>query len=128
MDSTAKSASDALYNTARWLLDNGRVRDAADVFRALATCAPREERAWLGLGVCHEQMDQGEVALQMYAVGQAASAPAPRCAFAMALLMRQMGDENEFQELIQSAAIAAELRGDSHIIDLIEAEMKACQP
>ena len=125
MDPTAKNATDALYNTARWLLDSGRPRDAADVFRAMATCAPREERAWLGLGVCHEQMDQGEVALQMYAVGQMASAPAPRCALAMALLLRQLGQRDEFAEVIESAAAAAELAGDDELSELIAKERSA---
>ena len=56
----------ALYRTGYHLLQSGNPKRAASLFRSMVTSAPEDERGWLALGVCHEQVDQTDVALEIY--------------------------------------------------------------
>ena len=58
-------ALEGIYATAHWLLGRERFKDAADVFRAMVTAAPEDERGWVGLGMCHEGADQLRVAKEI---------------------------------------------------------------
>lgn len=43
------------YASAYQALEDGDDRVAQRFFLLMALCAPRDERAWVGLGVCHER-------------------------------------------------------------------------
>lgn len=74
-----RALSDAIYARAFALFEEERYRDAAVVFRAMMQAFPTDERAWLGLGQCHEQLGQEVIALELYSAGTIAADPALRC-------------------------------------------------
>ena len=103
MDATqTQSAIEALYTTAHWLHSQERARDAACVFRAMVCVAPTDERGWLGLGACHEAIEQPEVALEMYATG-AAVARAARCEIARCRIFRSIDQRRDALDALDSA-------------------------
>ncbi len=117
-----RRAAEALYTTAHWLLRRGRVREAAAVSRALVRVAAADERGWLALGACHEQIDQPDLALEMYGVGRALASPAPRCETARARLLRALGRDDESAHAYDLAAHAAARAGDDDLARLIDDE------
>ena len=97
-----KHAIEALYATAHWLFSRERPHDASDVFRAMAFFAPADERAWLGLGTCHERMRQPSLALEIYGVGSAL-ARSVRCEIARARALREAGRDDAADEALERA-------------------------
>jgi len=104
-----KQAIEALYATAHWLLSRERPHDASDVFRAMGFFAPGDERAWLGLGTCHERMGQRSIALEIYGVGSAL-ARSVRCEIARARALREEGRTEAAEEALDRAAALADER------------------
>lgn len=103
-------AIEALYATGHWLLGQGRYRDAADVFRAMARVTPEDERAWLGLGQAHEGAQHRLVAQEMYVTG-VTLAHGGRCAVALARVLREMGNDDGAADAL---AYAGERASDDH--------------
>jgi tetratricopeptide (TPR) repeat protein len=103
-------AIDGLYGTGYWLLEEGRHKDALAAFQLMLLVAPRDERAWLGLGVCHEARGDRMTALQIYEMAVRAARPAPRCALARARLFRIENDpvaaHAAYEDAIAHAAVA----------------------
>ncbi len=116
-----KEAIEALYATAHWLFSRERPHDASDVFRAMALFAPGDERAWLGLGTCHEHMRQPAIALEIYGVGSAL-ARSVRCEVARARALREAGREEAADEALERAATLAEERDDDDDRELVRRE------
>jgi Flp pilus assembly protein TadD len=119
-----RETADSLYLVGLWLLQRQRYRDAAAVARALVRHAPYDERSWLILGACHEQSEQTELALEMYGVGRALAAPAPRCELARARLLRAHGMHGEASDAYSLAAGAAAQVADDDLAHLIECERR----
>lgn len=115
-------AVDSLYVVSLWLMQQQRLRDAAAVAGALVRFAPHDERSWLVLGACHERRDDKELALEMYGVGRALAAPAPRCDLARARLLRGGGMRREACDAYAAAEAAARRMGDEALTRLIEQE------
>jgi hypothetical protein len=116
--SSTNSAVEAMYGTAMWLLDAGRHRDAMHVFRALMLAAPTDERGWLGLGECHERLDEGTRALALYDLGATITVGA-RCHVARARIFRGMGDDASAAEALEAAVNASERLCDPALDELI---------
>lgn len=119
-----RGAADSLYLVGLWLLQRQRYRDAAAVARTLVRHAPYDERCWLLLGACHERSEQTELALEMYGVGRAVAAPAPRCELARARLLRANGMHGEASDAYALAASAAAQVADDDLAEFIECERK----
>lgn len=115
-----KSGTEALYAVGHYLLERGKYRDAAAILRTMVQVAPGDERGWLALGVCHEQVDQPEVAIEMYGTGSALCAPSARCDLARARLLRECGEDDLSAEAYEAAAQAA--ADDDELLDVIERE------
>ena len=118
-------AIESLYATGYWLHSLGRHRDAATVFRAMATACPRDERAWLALGACHESSGHVDIALEMYGFGRAVARPSPRCEIARSRALRIMGRDDEADAAIERAMELAEELGDEELRALACAERGA---
>jgi hypothetical protein len=116
-----KQAIEALYATAHWLFARERPYDASDVFRAMAFFAPGDERAWLGLGTCHEQMRQPSLALQIYGVGSA-MARSVRCEIARSRALRAGGQDDAADQALERAAALADERDDDEERALVRHE------
>ncbi len=106
------AAIEALYATGHWLLERERFSDAAAVFQAMALTSPEDERAWLGLGTCHEGKNQLGIASELYRIGCEIGAPAIRCSIARGRVLRTLGLDDLADELFASAHAAATEAGD----------------
>ncbi len=98
-------ARDALYAFAHTMLEADRLEQAVQAFRVLVRFAPTDERAWLGLGACHERLEQEDVAEELYGAGSiVACPPSARCLLALARLARRRGDTQTALEHIEAAS------------------------
>lgn len=118
---TIDEAMEALYSTGHWLLGQERFRDAAEVFRAMATAKPEDERAWLGLGQAHEGAKHTVIANEMYVTG-VTLAKSGRCAVALARLLRDHGKDGEASESIDYAESIARDNEDEALAALVAYE------
>lgn len=118
------AAIEALYATARWLLDEGRPTDAIHVFRAMLVAAPIDERAWLGLGACHEALGQASIALDLYAYGTA-TCGGVRCHVARARVLRALGRDDEADAAVDAADFALSSSSDEAEHALVAFERRA---
>lgn len=118
------AAIEALYATAKWLLDQGRVADAIHVFRAMLVAVPVDERAWLGLGACHEALGQPAIAVRLYAYG-AATCRGVRCHVATVRVLRHLGREGEAKLALDAAEDALTSNHDESEHALVEYERRA---
>ena len=78
MDAEVKAMTDALYAVGHGMLEQERLRDAADVFRAMVVLFPGDERAWLGLGTTHERLGEEQLAIELFSLGVVALPAAVR--------------------------------------------------
>lgn len=117
------TAIEALYATGHWLLGQGRFRDAADVFRAMARGEPEDERGWLGLGQAHEGAGHALVAQEMYATG-IALAHGGRCAIALARVLREAGHDERAAGALAYAESRAKDDDDETLAALVIHEQR----
>lgn len=122
MSSLSSGAVEALYATAHWLLASSRYADAARVFRVMAHHWPEDERAWLGLGTCHERIGQNGIAAEMYRTGTTVSACPVRCSLALARALRALGRDDEASDAFVHAGELAADYGDEMLVALVAAE------
>jgi hypothetical protein len=120
-DPQVAQAIEALYATGHWLLGQDRFKDAADVFRAMATAQSDDERGWLGLGQAHEQAGQRIIAREMYLTG-VTLARGGRCAVALARLLREIGHDADAAEVIDFADSVAKDSDDEALAALVAYE------
>jgi tetratricopeptide (TPR) repeat protein len=97
-----KTALDALHAAGAWLLEQGRPRDAMDVFRAILLSAPDDDRGWLGLGAAHEAVAEVHVAIRLYELCVHA-AQRGRCDIARARALRSLGRHHEAERALDDA-------------------------
>jgi Flp pilus assembly protein TadD len=91
--STDSRAIEAIYAIGHALLEQARATEAAKVFRVMLRLVPTDERSWLGLGACHEELDELEIAADLYGAGWTIAQPASAsCLSALSRLLRAMGD------------------------------------
>ena len=124
----AKSRSiplDALYATAYALVQAQRFADAACVFRAMLKAAPTDERAWVGLGECHERVGQPHLALEIFGAGSLAARPSVRCTLARARVLRALGQSATLEETLEEARTLAALIESDELRRLVEQAAEA---
>jgi hypothetical protein len=113
---------EALYATGHWLFTRNRPEDAACVFRAMILLAPGDERGWLGLGACHEAVDQPLLALELYGTAQVLLPRTVRCRLARARALRVIGLDDAADEAVLAAADVADGLGDDTLTAMVLAE------
>jgi len=121
-----KAAIEAIYATGHWLLARERISEAARVFRLMLRAAPRDERAWLGLGECHERIEQPRIAAELYGAGSIVGGDegmmSVRCLIARARTLSKLGAD--VAETLESATIAAADMGDEELVALVASERR----
>jgi tetratricopeptide (TPR) repeat protein len=128
MNSTAENVSrrrEALYALAHRKLGDEHYQDAAVLLRLMLHLAPADERAWLALGLCHENMGQLRLASELYAAGVLAASPAGRCALACARVLDRQDRGCEATDLYLSAIQAFEVSGEVDLLRLSRSEFEA---
>lgn len=98
---------DVLYSVGFTLLDRDRAHDAMHVFRTMLLVAPADERAWLGLGECHERVGELDKAVKLYTLAGQACAAAARSAVALGRALLQLDREDEAHEAFSLATSLA---------------------
>ena len=117
-----KRATDALYATAHLLVEQEKPAHASGVFRAMALLAPTDERAWLGLGACHEALGQSLIALEMYGTGRMLSRTPVRLEVARSRLLRRLGRDREADDALDRAETLAASETDESLAALVADE------
>jgi thioredoxin-like negative regulator of GroEL len=122
------SAVEAVYATAHWLLARERAADAAKVFRVMLQIAPRDERGWLGLGECHERIDQFRIAAELYGAGSViaggSNSVSVRCLLARARTMSKLDRTSDMESLLDMAEQTAAREGDEDLVHLVARERR----
>lgn len=123
---TRRSAVEAVYATAHWLLARDRIAEAAAALRLMVRAEPRDERGWLGLGECHERIGQPRIAAELYGAGSVAArstgSPAVRCALAQSRVLRSLDRDDEADAILEAAASAADEQDDDTLVALVGRE------
>jgi tetratricopeptide (TPR) repeat protein len=117
--------TEALYTLAYHKLSQQNHHDAACLLRLMLHLAPSDERAWLGLGLCHEREGQLEMASQLYASGVLANRASGRCALACARVLDRRGLDDECRDLYEHAVEAFEQSGDDELAHAARSELEA---
>jgi hypothetical protein len=117
-------AIEALYATAKWLLEQRRVLDAIHVFRVMLVASPADERGWLGIGACHEALRQPSIAADLYAYG-ATTCGSVRCHVARARVLRALGRDVDAEAALDAAEYALSPTDDENERALIAYERSA---
>jgi hypothetical protein len=112
-----KNLAEPLYAGAMWLLDRERPFDAVHFFRAMLLDTPADERAWLGLGACHEHLGQRDVARDVYLTGTIAASRRAKCMIALSRLFRRDGDVDTMNQLLDEASPFAFTEGVTSVLD-----------
>ncbi len=119
---------EAIYATAHWLLARERAADAAKVFRVMLRVAPRDERAWLGLGECHERIDQLRIAAELYGAGSVIAGGerslSVRCLLARARVLAKLARGDDIERILDAAENAAAAQDDEALIALVASERR----
>jgi cytochrome c-type biogenesis protein CcmH/NrfG len=110
---------DALYAAGHYMLERSRVEDAAVLFRTMLLADAADERGWLALGACHEQLEQLAMAEELYAAGAQMARTKVRCLLAAARVFSQLDDDRADEVLEQAERFA---RTDEEV-ELVEREM-----
>jgi Flp pilus assembly protein TadD len=113
---TETRAIEAIYAIGHALLEQERATEAAKVFRVMLRLVPTDERSWLGLAACHEELDELEIAGELYGAGWAiAQPPSTACLAALSRLVRLAGDaalaDDYLAESLSLASDAASAHG-----------------
>lgn len=117
-------SSEALYALAFKKLGQESFHDASALLRLMLHLAPKDERAWLGLGLCHERLGQLRVAGEIYAAGCAAAKPSGRCALACARVLDRQGQSDSADDLYEVAIEAFENANQDELARLARAELQ----
>lgn len=117
-----KRAADALYATGHLLLEQDKPAHASGVFRAMALLAPTDERAWLGMGACHEALGHLLVALEMYGTGCMLARAAVRSELARSRVLRKLGRDDEADVAVDRAEEIADREGEEVLMVLVQEE------
>jgi tetratricopeptide (TPR) repeat protein len=118
------SALESLYAAGHSFYQQQRFAEALPVFRVMLAAAPTDERGWLLLGECHEELGQEWIAREIFAAVMTAATPAPRCAIKLARLLRAEGETQSAQDALEYARDAAEEKSDNEAFAIAYRELQ----
>lgn len=114
----------ALYAIGHSLVEAQRTTEAIKVFRVMIRLGAEDERGWLGLGLCHEESGEDDVASEIYGAGAAvASPPSPRCLLALARIRRRLGDRDLARECLETCVSLIEAGGHEELESIVHQEL-----
>lgn len=119
--SAVDRTQDSLYAAGHYFLDRERFSDAAAFFRMLLVGAPGDERGWLGLGYCHESLNEKDLAMEIYGAGAQIAERKSRCLLACARLCSEDDDVERQRDIL--AAAKQEANDDEEAM-LVEYELE----
>lgn len=99
---------EACYASAHRALADEDDRNATRLFVLMALLSPRDERAWLGLGVCNERAGRLEAAAALFAVGAVLSPESPFCHLGRGRVSASLGRRAEAEAAFDTARALAD--------------------
>lgn len=112
VSASGSRAIEAIYSIGHTLLEQQRAAEAAKVFRVMLRLVPVDERGWLGLGACHEELDELDIASELYGTGwTVAQPPSARCLYALSRIVGLLGDRASADEYRAEALAVASDQG-----------------
>ncbi|MDB4941074.1 MAG: hypothetical protein JWP97_608 [Labilithrix sp.] len=93
------------------------------MFHLIAKLSPTDERGWLGIGVCHEGLDDLDAALSIYTLGQG-TARSARCIVARARVLDRLDRGDDASDVLDHA-LTCEWSDDD--VELLQAERRRLQ-
>lgn len=115
-------AIEGIYAVGYDFIERENWGDASDVFRAMLLLAPRDERAWVALGQCHERQGQEQIAVELYSMGILAIPTAVRCRIALARALEARGDSMNADSVLDAAENIASESNEDELVDLVRRE------
>lgn len=113
------AAAESCYASAYQALENDDIDNAQKLFAIFALFAPRDERAWVGLGVTMERRTDHRSAAAMYAMGCALAPDSAWCALGHARALRVLGNRAGAERALDQAESATT---NAAMLQLIENE------
>ena len=124
-DPSPPVVAEALYRVGYWLVNSDRFEDGKHVFRSMLHGAPDDERAWIGLALCHERSGEVGKADRLLGLGRQACPRSARTALAQARFLDQTSRANEADRVFEVALELAEQASDEELVASIAAERAA---
>lgn len=121
-DDEKASALEGIYAVGYDLIEQESWSVASDVFRAMVLLAPSDERGWLALGTCHENLSQRDTAIELYSLGMLATPKGVRCRLALSRALTERGDHLHAESVLDAAEAVAEASDDETLIRLVKKE------
>jgi Flp pilus assembly protein TadD len=95
IEASRRAMSEQCYASAYQALEKGDDLNAKRLFGMLAVMAPRDERPWIGLGVCSERKGDWPMAGAMYAMGTTFASGSAWASFGRGRALKRMGRRDE---------------------------------
>lgn len=115
---------EGMYAVGLSMLEGERWSDAQHVFRAMVLLFPTDERSWLGLGRAHEELEQDQLARELYSLCLLAVPGAVRARVRLARVLARIGQEEFVSELLDRAR---ELAAETDDIDPLAIDERVLQ-
>ncbi|MCU0691928.1 MAG: hypothetical protein MUF54_11040 [Polyangiaceae bacterium] len=107
------------YATAYRALEEGDAHRAMKLFGIMAVLAPRDERAWIGLGTSNEKIGNHERAAGVYHIGASMTGGSGWCEFGRGRALKRL---RLAKHAARAFAHAESLTDDPSLLDAIEQE------
>lgn len=102
------------YSSAYRALATGRNKDAFHLFTIMTLLAPKDYRAWTGLGTLFERTKQYSRASAMYGIAAALQPDCPSAWLAKARVLQILGKDQQAEKALQHANAAAHDQTPTH--------------
>lgn len=123
--SPAHAVAESMYAFGFDMTTQERWRDASDVFRAMLLVCPSDERSWLGLGRCHGELGQTDLAIELYSLCICALPRAVRTRVALATLLREIRRDDDAERVLEAAEQVAQEMDDEELVLLVDRARRA---
>lgn len=117
--------AEALYRVGFWLVGDERFEDGKHVFRSMLHAAPDDERAWVGLALCHERAGEVAKADRLFGLARQACPRSARVALAHARLLDATCRTDDADRAFEVAIELADEASDEGLAASIAAERGA---
>lgn len=123
----SKEQLDGIYTVGVRLYAREQYREAADVFRLVVLCRPRQACGWIALAACHEAFGEDEHAIVLYqaaALAPASNANRRRARVHLARLFARLGRHAEARDELD--AIESEPDDGDESISTAVRDLRRC--
>lgn len=103
-----------MYALAYYSYENGKYKEAVDIFRVMTLIEPQNPKYWLGLGAALQMLKEYSKALQAYAAAASIDTENPFHHYHAGECLLAMGQKQDAFEALESAEAAAKEESENH--------------